>query len=238
MAGGGSGSQSTAPPAYALPSLKYGVEQAYNEYAKGPQLAATPGATINAETMASNRAINGDPTINAAQGYVQNTLGGGFMGQNPYLDATFNKAAQATQGQLASQFAGSGRNVDQSEGLRAQQLGDLSNTIYGGAYENERNRMQGVLPFAQQLGNQQYTDAAALGQVGAAQQDRAQTALDAPGAALDQYLARISSGTMGSNTTTKSGGNKLAGAAGGAAAGSAFGPWGTVIGGVGGYLFS
>lgn len=168
--------------------------------------------------IAYNRAVGGDPTIDAARGYVQNSLNGGFLNSNPYLDQTFNRAAQATQGQLASQFAGAGRNVDQSQGLRSQQLNDLASQIYGGAYDSERNRQQGTLGVAQQLGNQAYTDAAAVGGLQRPEET-----------ALDQYLRRVNQGTYGSNSTTSGGGGfSGAGAVGGGLAAYGAGlsnPW-------------
>lgn len=234
--GGKSQTTTTEPPKYQLPYLQYGMNQAQSLYNQGNQVAGFNPYQQQAQQMVYDRATAGDPTIGAASDYVQKSLGGGFMGSNPYLDATFNKAALATQNQLASQFAGAGRNVDQSQGLRAQQLGDLATSIYGGAYENERNRMQGVLPYAQQLGNQGYTDAQALLGIGQQQQDMAQRTLDAPGTALDQYLARVS-GNMG--TTTKTGGGfSGSGALGGAMLGSYLMPGiGTVAGGLLGGLF-
>jgi hypothetical protein len=178
--------------------------------------------------IAYNRAVGGDPTIDAARGYVQNSLAGGFLNSNPYLDQTFNRAAQATQGQLASQFAGAGRNVDQSQGLRSQQLNDLASQIYGGNYANERNLMQGTLAAAQPLGNQAYTDAAQVGNLQRPEET-----------ALDNYLRRVNAGTYGSNSTTSGGGGfSGSGALGGAAAGmSMFGPWGALGGGLLGGLF-
>lgn len=59
---------------------------------------------------------------------------------NPALDAMFNKAADSTQTRLATEFAGSGRNIEASRPARAEELGNLATDFYGGAYENERNR--------------------------------------------------------------------------------------------------
>lgn len=176
---------------------------------------------VTGNQIAYDRATRGDPTISAAQNYVQNTLGGGFLGGNPYADAMFNKMALATQGQLASQFAGAGRNVDQSQGLRAQQLGDMATSFYGGLYDAERNRQQGVLPYAQSLGNQAYTDAAAVGNL---QQPE--------GTALDDYLRRINSSTFGSSVTAGNKGFSGGGALGGAMLGNMIFPGlGGIIGG-------
>jgi hypothetical protein len=250
--------QQVTPPRYAAPYLNTGLSEAARMYngsqvqqpgqagggsvidqvrnggfTGGGQL--TGGGPVNVNPyqvqgnqMVVDRATGGDPTINAASEYVRNSLGGGFMGANPYLEQTFNRAAQATQGQLASQFAGSGRNVDQSQGNRAQQLGDLASQIYGGAYENDRNRQQASLAYAQPLGNQAYADAAA---VGGLQQPE--------GTALDDYLRRVGAGTYGS-TSTQSGGGGFSGggAMGGALSGFQMGgPWGALAGGVLGGLF-
>jgi hypothetical protein len=228
MSGGKGGkSQSTEPPKYQMPYLRdalIGSRQLYNQDFQNGQQYSQYGN--QARDMVVNRATNGDPTINAAQGYVQNSLNGSFLNSNPYIDATFNRAAQATQGQLASQFAGSGRNVDQSQGQRSQQLNDLATQIYGGNYANERQLQQGALGYAQPLGNQSYADASALSGVGNTQ-----------GTALDQFLNRVNSAGSGSQVTGP-GGNRLAGAAGGAMLGGSLfnnNPWAIGVGaGLGG----
>jgi hypothetical protein len=220
----GSGVQRIEPPSYQLPYLQSGLSEARNLYGMGKQITPFSPATTQSQSMITDRATGGDPTINAANDYVQKSLGGGFLGSNPYIDATFNKAALATQGQLASEFGRSGRNVGASEGLRAQQLNDLATSIYGGNYANERNLMQGTLGYAQPLGNQAYTDAQALSGVGAQQEAKTQEQYDAPGTALDQYLARVRGTDYGSTQTVKNPSNPLGGAAGGALlAGSLFG---------------
>jgi hypothetical protein len=221
--GGQKQTTTTEPPKYQLPYLQQGLSEAQKQYGYGSPVTPFSPASSQAQTMVQNRATNGDPTIGAANDYVQKSLSGGFLGSNPYLDSTFNQAALATQNQLASQFGGAGRNVAASQGLRSQQLNDLATQIYGGNYANERNLMQGTLGYAQPLGNQAYTDAAALSGVGAAQEAKTQEQYDAPGRALDQYLGRIRGTDYGSSQTTKTPSNPLAGAAGGALlAGSLF----------------
>jgi len=234
MGSSSSGVQRVEPPSYQLPYLERGLQQAQNRYNEGAQVAPFNEAQKNAQHMVNYRAILGDNTIDSAQNYVQNSLNGGFLFQNPYIDATFNKAALASQNQLASEFGRSGRNVEASQGLRAQQLNDLATQIYGGNYANERQLMQGTLGYAQPLGNQAYTDAAQLNQMGQQQQAQQQTEMDSKNIALDRYLSQVRGTDYGSTTTTP-GGSKVAGAAGGAlsgaALGSLFGPWGALIGG-------
>lgn len=66
---------------------------------------------------------------------------------NPYENAMFKQAANSTQNQLASEFAGSGRDITGSMPLRAQQLNQLGTDFYG---QNYQNTVQNAL----QAGNQ------------------------------------------------------------------------------------
>lgn len=229
----------TEPPKYQLPYLQGSLATAQQQF-----LANNGVQSVAPLSGESQRALNGidalassGNTVNSAgSDLAKKTLSGGFMGANPYLDDTFNRAALQTQNQLASQFAGSGRNIGASEGLRSQQLNDLATGIYGGAYDQERNRMQQTLMASPQLGQAQYGDLAQLGQVGASREGYQQELLDAPGNALDKYIGRIS-GNMGQTQISTGGGsNRASGALGGAMMGaqmgSMFGPWGAGIGGV------
>lgn len=240
-----SGTTRIEPPAYQLPYLQSGLARADEQYNRtnggANAVAGFSPYQLMGQGNTVNRAISGDPTIRGAQNYVQNSLNGGFLNSNPYLDQTFNRAAMATQGQLASQFAGAGRNVDQSQGNRAQQLNDLASQIYGGNYANERQLQQGALGYAQPLGNQAYADANALMGVGQQQQDMSQRMIDAPGNVLDQYLARIRGTDYGSSQKQSGGGGlsgsgALGGALAGLKLGSAFPIIGPTVGAIGGGL--
>lgn len=240
MAGGGGGGNQTTrtePPKYQLPYLERGLGYAQNQYN-----ASSAGQNVAPLSNESNQALTGMTNLagnNALTGAQQDlatkTLQGGFLGSNPYLDATFNKAAMATQGNLASQFAGAGRNIDQSMGNRAQELESLATSIYGGAYNDERNRQQQVLGMSPQLQQAGYADLDRLAGVGASREGYQQEQLDAPGQALDQFLARVS-GNMGQSYTVNGGRNRAAGALGGgmlgAQLGSQFGGWGQLGGGL------
>ncbi len=103
---------------------------------------SNPAANLTNPTLgATNQFMGGvmNPYANVtnAQANVANPAVGG---NNPYLDQTFNRAALATQNQLASQFGRSGRSASESAALRSEQLGNLANTVYGGAYENDASR--------------------------------------------------------------------------------------------------
>lgn len=282
------------PPAFIQPYMQYGAQQGRALYETGgPQyyggntVVPFSEQTENALGRTEQRALQGSPVNQAAQGYATNTLntaptsqfGAGQnpygSGSNPYLDATFNRAADSVQQRLGTQFAGSGRNIDASRAVNADELSGLAERIYGGAYENERGRQYGfdlserdrmaqdlsqqrahqfgVAGLAPTLANQDYVDLQALGGVGGQVEDlsgrlmedqaaRWDFSQNAPQMNLDNYIARITGGYPGGTqtNTTPTYRNRTAGAAGGAMAGaqmgSAFGPWGTAIGAIGGGL--
>jgi hypothetical protein len=178
--GSSSGNQrtttTTEPPAFIRPFMEYGAQQSralYEtggpQYYQGNTVVPFSQQTERALGMTEQRALNGSPVTNAAQNYATDTLTSTPASQfgtasnpyassanpygsvnNPYLDATFNKAADTVQNRLESQFAGSGRNVAASRPANTEALNDLATNIYGGAYENERNR--GLSFDQQQLG--------------------------------------------------------------------------------------
>jgi hypothetical protein len=234
----GGGTTRTEPPKYQLPYLQDSLGYAKDQYTAtsgGQGVAPLSSESNQALAGMSNLAQSGNTVNQAGSNLAMQTLNGGFLGSNPYLDQTFNRAAQATQGQLASQFAGSGRNISASEGNRADQLNGLATQIYGGAYDQERNRQQQVLGMAPQLGQAQYGDLNALASVGASREGYQQEQLDAPGNALDEFISRIS-GNMGQTMINTGSRNRSAGALGGAMMGSQlgsqYGGYGSAIGGL------
>lgn len=96
-----------------------------------------------------------NPIQNNAFGNINNmdntlTQGSG----NPWENSMFNQAALATQGQLASQFAGSGRNLDASMPLRSDQLNNLATNFYGNNYQNSVNNAMNAGQQQLGIGNQ------------------------------------------------------------------------------------
>lgn len=205
--------QVTEPPAFIQPFMQYGAEQARALYGTGgPQYyqgnTVVPFApqTEQALGLTEQRALQGSPVNQAAQNYATGILGttptsqfGSFnpygSGTNPYLDATFNRAADQVQNRLETQFAGAGRNVGASLPLNREMLSDLATGIYGGAYENERGRQYGfdtaerdrmaqdieqqrsrqfgIAGISPTLANQDYVDLQALQGVGGQVEDLA-----------------------------------------------------------------
>lgn len=249
--------QSTEPPAYVRPYLQQAATESQSLYNKGPAQ-YYPGQTVTpfssqtqqALDLTQQRALNGSPVNKAAQGYATDTLAGKYLNANPYLDATFNRAADQVQNRLNTDFAASGRNIDAGRAPAAQELNDLSSRIYGGAYDAERNRMQGTLGMAPSLAAQDYADLGALQGVGAQYEDLASRQMadkvsrydfeqNAPGVALDQYIARLNNQPGGSSSSTMPYfQNRAAGGLGGAAVGYGLGNqfgqggWGAALGGL------
>jgi hypothetical protein len=246
------------PPAYLRPYLQEGVQGASNLYNGGPAQ-YYPGQTVvgfSPETeqalgMQQSRAMSGNPVLGQANVFGSNLLAGKtpitFGGAtNPHLDSMFNQAAGATQTRLASEFAGGGRNLAAARPARAEELGNLATSIYGGAYESERDRMAselgrnqqaqlGVLGMAPQLAASDYNDIDRLRGVGTAREEltgrqyedaasRWDFGQNAQGTALDQYLARLN-GYPGavSSTSTPIYRNPVAGGLGGAMMGNQIG---------------
>jgi hypothetical protein len=236
----------TLPPAYQLPYLQYGLNQAKTLYGQGSQVVPFSQYSEQALQGTADRAQAGSPLVGAAQDYAQKSLSGGFLGSNPYLDQTFEQARLATQGGLASEFARSGRNVGASEGLRSQQINDLATKIYGGNYANERALQQGVLGQATGLANQDYVDLAQLRGVGSDVEGLAREYQEAPQQNLDRYLGRVGGIPAGSTTTSPLYRNSTGAALGGALLGSQIGSsvssnpyaglFGAALGGAAGYF--
>lgn len=231
------------PPGYLRPYVNHAAGMTHELYNGRGQVAPITPFSSQTETalqMAEQRALAGSPVNQAAQNYATKTLGGGFMGSNPWLDQTFNKASNAVTNQVQSNFGLAGRNVRGADaaGIAQEGYNDLAAQIYGGDYQAERARQQQLVPFAGQLASQDYADIGQLAGVGTQREALQREYDNAEGTALDQYLARLS-GLPGSTVTgvTPTERNWLAGAAGGASMGSMLGPWGMLGGALLGGLY-
>jgi hypothetical protein len=127
----------------------------------------------------AQRAYQGSAVNDAASGELTKTLSGGYLNNNPYLDATVNRA----QGDVMRGFApiearsGSFGNSGLQESM-GRALGDVSSQIRGQDYANERNRMVGSIGLAPQIANQDYLDADQLLKAGQGIQGQQQLNLD------------------------------------------------------------
>ena len=163
------------------------------------------------------------------------------------LAADMYGAAYQQQMQAAAQAASAYEAAQGRQLAAAQAAGQLYSTGVG--------QQISAAGMAQNLANQAYTDAAALGEAGAVQESYDQQGINADIerwnyerqqalAALNSY-SQLIQGNYGSSTTTTgqqaSSTGRLGGFASGAAAGASMGatlggPWGALIGGIGGGL--
>lgn len=224
--GGGGGSSSTVqniptelqPLAkkYASDAIKLSNQQ-YNPYGGDRFADLNPTQQMGMDAI-TQRATQGSQTVNNAESQLNNIIAGGNT--NPYLDQLVNKAQDSVRSQFntgavtSGSFGNSGLQEQFQKGL-----GDVATSMYGNAYETDRARQMQGIGMAQQFGNQAYTDAGQLLNVGQMQQDQTQQGLDFNYQQFqeqqnDPYrkLAAMS-GVFGSfpgqsSTTTQSGGGK------------------------------
>jgi hypothetical protein len=240
--GGGSSTSQTGIDPILKPYVSYGLQEAKNLYqGSSPQYYAgqtyvSPSAnTTQALTAAGNRAIAGNPLLPAAQQQQQDVISGQYLQNNPYFNQalagasqgatqTYMDAIKAAQGgaSMAGRY-GSGVSAD----LQNRAANTLSNTLankYGDlAYQNyaaERGRQEAAVAGAPALANADYTDINQLLKTGQAQEDYANTALQAdinrfnyeqnlPTAKLNQYAQYLSGTPQGSTTTSTQSSSKI-----------------------------
>jgi len=170
---------STVDPTIA-PYLTYGLGQAQQLYqGGGPQYYTgetfvAPSQTTQAGVQAlETRALAGNPLTGLAQQQLQGTLGGAYLGGNPFFQGAFAPAAQAAQtqfqstlGDIASKSSLAGRygsgamgNLqDRASGQYAQALTNTAGQLAYQNYEQERARQQAAIGAAPQLAAADYQD--------------------------------------------------------------------------------
>ena len=170
------------------PYLTYGLQQASNLYGGGgPQYYTgetfvAPSQTTQAGVQAlETRALAGSPLTGLAQQQLQGTLGGAYLGGNPFFQGAFAPAAQAAQqqyqqtlGDIGSKASLAGRygsgvmgNLqDRASGQYAQALTNTAGQLAYQNYEAERQRQQQAIGAAPQLAAADYQDINQLLQAG------------------------------------------------------------------------
>jgi hypothetical protein len=178
---------SQVDPAIA-PYLQYGLEQASGLYqGGGPQYYTgetfvAPSQTTQAGLQAmETRALAGNPLTGLAQQQLQGTLGGAYLGGNPFFQGAFAPAAQAAQSQfqdtlgnisskasLAGRYGSGamGNLQDRASGQYAQALTNTAGQLAYQNYADERNKQQQAIGLAPQLAATDYQDINQLLQAG------------------------------------------------------------------------
>jgi len=162
------------------PYLTYGLGQAQQLYqGGGPQYYTgetfvSPSQTTQAGVQAlETRALAGNPLTGLAQQQLQGTLGGAYLGGNPFFQGAFAPAAQAAKSQfdttlsdIASKSSLAGRygsgamgNLqNRATGQYAQALTNTAGQLAYQNYEQERARQQQAIGAAPQLAATDYQD--------------------------------------------------------------------------------
>lgn len=254
------------------PYLVGGLKEAQRLYSDAPEY--YPGATYISPSQSTeaallaqrNRAIQGNVLNPAAQGQQLSTIGGGYLGGNPFFQGAFQGAAQAagreynqavnqalSNSSRAGRFGSGAMNTALSS-ANAALANSLSNTAGNLAfqnYESERARQEAAAARAPQMALADYADINQLMQAGQSEESYQQAALqdainrfnyyqNLPQDQLRQYMSYVFGSPQGSVTTTpvfrNVGGSVLGGGLTGASIGSAIPGIGTGIGAIAGGL--
>lgn len=261
--GGGGGSSTTVqkadPWSGVQPYLKDVFRQAKKLY-RTSRPDFYPGQTysdLSPQTMAGLRGVQNAAASNPIDQYAAlesaKTLGGGYLGANPYIDRVVDDVTGDIGSQVSSAFAKGGRfGSGAYMGTLADKVGKAAGDIRYQNYAGERENMQRALALAPQVQQMQYVDPMKMLAVGQTLEGQTQKGIneamarhqfyqDRDEQALSQYNALLQGGLPFSQTTSQTptqGSSPLAGALGGAMAGSQVaGPagalGGAVLGGLG-----
>jgi len=139
-----------------------------------------------------DRGSAGSPLLNQAQDTTQATLRGDFLdpSTNPFLQGTFNRAADLTRGRLDTEFSGAGRNLGASMPARSEELQTLASNIFGGNFQQERDRQVSAASQAAPLAGADFQNIQAM--------------IDSGSFSVDQLLNRLTSIIPGSGGVTQS----------------------------------
>ena len=159
----------TRPPAFLEPGIANAAYGAASVYNGGP------------ESYVARQGRN----------LVGQTLRGDFLlpGTNPYLQGTFDRAANTVQNRLDTQFGGAGRNLGASLPAVRQELSDLATGIFGGNYNAERDRQTQALGMSSNFDplNQYIQRLGLLGPIAGRTSSQTSNTENSPGA-LDTIL--------------------------------------------------
>lgn len=148
-----------------------------------PQMGPTGASTLS--PLTSTGTIGGPGGDNLAA-----TARGDFLNNNPFLDATFDRAASAVNRNLDTILARSGRDLTGNFGERERELSDLASSIYGGNFQAERGRQLQASGQLSGQGSQALSQLA--GQQFAGGQSALERQLSAARGVTDQQLSAAS----------------------------------------------
>lgn len=218
------------------PYLTFGLQEAQRlyqgggpQYYPGQTFVGPSGTTETALAALEQRAQAGSPLLGAAQQQLGQTIGGQFLGGNPFFQGAFQPAAQAAQqafqtgtSNLASQASRAGRY---GSGAMANLQGQLANTFAQNLantagqlayrnYEAERAAQERATALAPSMAMADYGDIQSLLGAGRTREGYQQQALQSdinrfnymqnlPQQNLTNYLNMVYGFPAGRSTTTQ-----------------------------------
>lgn len=211
--------QTSEPWSGVQPYLTSGYKDLSTLY-KGGAPSYYPGNTVAQFAPETEQALSGttaratqgtDPLNTASSGYLQNVLGGQYLGQHgPGWDSVVNAARQGAD----SSYSAAGRYGSGAHDTAVS--GAIGQLAYQD-YQNQLNRMDSAAALAPQVAGQtqaqDYTNLGQLGNVGAQRQAQGQANINADVQHfnydqnkdynwLAQYLGALNGSQGGSQTTT------------------------------------
>ena len=176
------------------------ADQPYQQYTGQRVADLNPYQTQGLDAQAQ-RAMSGSPVMSAANQTLTNTINGGYLQGNPYLDQQISaaqgdltrswnnvqKPAWDTAMQRSGSFGNTGvmqANADAQNTLQ-QNLGRIGSDMRFSAYNAERGYQNGALGLAPSYAANDYNDINQLQNAGKTYQNQNQSLLDAN---YQQYL--------------------------------------------------
>lgn len=190
--GGSSGNDTTKttqksePWKNQVPYLNYGMGEAARLYQQnGPQF--YPGSTVapfsaeqnQAFNLGSQRATQGSATMQQAEGFTRDMMGGKYLNSDPYQDQVFQNVQSKVMPAVNSNFMNSGRY---NSGLHADTMTRALTESYAPyasqQYQAGLDRMGQAASMAPVFAANDYTDLAALEAIGQQKQQLGQNELN------------------------------------------------------------
>ena len=198
-----SSTQTAQAPSWQLPFQQNALQNASAQFQNvtSPTQLVAPFAPQQNQAISNITSLaNNNPTADAANNWVTNTLNG-QPANNPYLNSEFNLAANQVQNRLGSEFAGSGRGVIGSLPIQSAELNNLATQLYGGAYGTGVQEQEAAAGLAPGAVNTSMGLQNGLFNAGGAIQNLGQQYITAPQNFLNQYLSQVN-GNLGQTATT------------------------------------
>lgn len=168
--------------------------------ASAPRVAPQSAYTTQAIDARANEATDPNSLTGQAKAQIGSTISGDYLGSNPYLDASVNRALGMTKASVNSNFQGDNFGNSAHQEWLTNKLSDTAFPYYMNAYESERGRQLEASRSAPALSE------LSLGQLekaGGMQDTYAQRQTDAPWDAIMRYQAAVAGPYGGATSGTQ-----------------------------------